>query len=442
MFKKHIKFTAFIGAMLSVSLLANSCISSGAYTIAAEARYPEMAKYPEGEMLPGFEDRYDAWRESIKSQRENFGAGENLGEFFTKTISKFLLGKDDENRIYSPLNVYMALAMLAEITDNESRDQILSLLNAEDIDALRAQAKKIWLANYSDDGAVTSILASSLWLNDTVKFKQDTLNSLADNYYASTYHGKMGSKGLNEALQKWLNEQTGGLLKDYVSGIELTPETVMALYTTIYFQAKWENEFLKSETKKQTFHAPSGDTECDFMNKSETYGIYYFGEKFGATRLGLKNSGSMYFILPDEGVTTEELLADSEALGFMVANGDFENSKSLRVNISMPRFDVKSKIDLSNGLKNLGITDCFNGSKADFSPLLEGGGVWLDRVNHGARVKVDEEGVEAAAYTEMLLCGAAMPPEDEMDFVLDRPFIFVITGSDDLPLFVGTVNNP
>ena len=89
------------------------------------------------------------------------------------------------------------------------------------------------------------------------------------------------------------------------------------------------------------------------------------------------------------------------------------------------------------------ITDCFDAKAANFSPLLDSGlGCWLDRVNHGARVKIDEEGVTAAAYTEMLLAGAAMPPKDEIDFILDRPFIFVITGSDGLPLFIGTVNNP
>ena len=55
---------------------------------------------------------------------------------------------------------------------------------------------------------------------------------------------------------------------------------------------------------------------------------------------------------------------------------------------------------------------------------------------------VDEEGVTAAAYTVILAPGASMPPEEEVDFVLDRPFLFAITGVDNLPLFVGLVNRP
>ena len=38
--------------------------------------------------------------------------------------------------------------------------------------------------------------------------------------------------------------------------------------------------------------------------------------------------------------------------------------------------------------------------------------------------------------------GAAMPPEEIINFKLDRPFLFVITGADSLPLFAGVVNHP
>ena len=54
-------------------------------------------------------------------------------------------------------------------------------------------------------------------------------------------------------------------------------------------------------------------------------------------------------------------------------------------------------------------------------------------------VEIDEEGVTAASFTAIIGAGATMPPEEEMDFVLDRPFAFVITGLDGLPLLTGTV---
>ena len=59
------------------------------------------------------------------------------------------------------------------------------------------------------------------------------------------------------------------------------------------------------------------------------------------------------------------------------------------------------------------------------------------------RVAIDEDGVTAVAYTLIVTKnGAAPPPDDEVDFVVDRPFLFLITGADDVPLFAGVVNQP
>ena len=54
---------------------------------------------------------------------------------------------------------------------------------------------------------------------------------------------------------------------------------------------------------------------------------------------------------------------------------------------------------------------------------------------------IDEEGCKAVAFTMLEYAGSPPPPDDFVDFVLDRPFIFVITSQVGLPLFVGVVNN-
>ena len=451
--KRMLKWTAPIAAMLVIALGIGILLGNGSGTILSanviyEAQYPEMAKYPGDDMLPGFESRYDQWSNDQRVRRGYFGAGKNLVGFIEKSTAEILLGSGKENRIYSPLNVYMALAMLAEITDGESRAQILKLLDSESIEGLRKQANSIWNANYSDDGSVTSILASSVWMDQNIAFNDQTMKTLAENYYASSYRGEMGSDEFNRVLQTWLNEQTGGLLKEYVSELALTPDTILALATTIYFQAKWTDEFSESETKTDIFHSASGDITTDFMKQTEWYGRYYWGEKFSATRKAFENSGHMYFILPDEGVSIDELLNDEEALSFICANGQWDNSKSLMVHLSVPKFDVSSKLNLQENLQNLGVTDCFIPDVSDYTPLLDQRAmdlekdIYLSKVEHGARVKIDEEGVSAAAYTVMALAGSAMPPTDEVDFVVDRPFIFVITGNDGQPLFIGIVNQP
>lgn len=415
-----------------------------------QAEYPEMAPYPdESDFIrsdgsfddEGFSKVYDAWydsRQALRSETDLSG----LHPFLNKSIPAFLSGAEGENRVYSPLNVYMALAMLSELTDGETRAQVLDLLGVKDLKALRAQTSALWNANYCDDGALTSILASSLWLNDTLDFVPKTLDILAETYHASTYQGVMGSDALNKALQNWLNEQTGGLLKEQAGEIELKDDTVLALATTLYYKARWDWEFFDGNNKKEPFHAPNGDLTCEFMHQSGS-STYYWGEKFSAVPKALIESGSMWLILPDEGVTPEALLQEQELYDFLSAGHEWSKSKFLVVNLGLPKFDVDSSLDLREGLKSLGIQDAFDPDRSDFTPIVKDiEGLFLSQAKHAARVTVDEEGCTAAAFTVMAAAGSAMPPDDEVDFQLDRPFLFVLTNRDGLPLFVGVVNTP
>ena len=240
---------------------------------------------------------------------------------------------------------------------------------------------------------------------------------------------------MDQALQAWLNEQTGDRLKEAAKSVKLSPETVFALVSTIYFKGRWDGEFNKNMTDDQVFHGAKGDVTVPMMHQSGT-DSYYYGNKFTSVQKSMTNAGQMVFILPDEGVTPEELLTDEQALAYMI-RGEAE-SKYLVVNASVPKFDVTSNLMLNETLQEMGIKDVFT-ARADFSPVSDDE-VVLDTVQHAARVTVDEEGVVAAAFTVMLTCGAAMPPEEEVDFVLDRPFIFLLKSNDGQILFAGIVN--
>ena len=91
----------------------------------------------------------------------------------------------------------------------------------------------------------------------------------------------------------------------------------------------------------------------------------------------------------------------------------------------------------------MGLTGIFHPLGNDFSSSVDSQTpVYLDSINQDTRVTIDEDGVVAASY--MILdfgAGAALPPDEIIDFILDRPFVFAIT-TGSVPIFVGTVNNP
>jgi serine protease inhibitor len=330
--------------------------------------------------------------------------------------------------------------MVTELTAGESRGQILGLLGAPDIDVLRQQVGAIWESTYTDNGHEISTLANSLWLEEGLRYQQDTMDSLAYHYYASVYQGDLGSQKINDSITAWINNHTGGFLKNATKNIQLSPETILALYSTIYFQAKWQDEFSKMNNTKDVFHTPNGDKTVTFMNKDLAQMYYYWGDRFGAVALSLKNGSRMWFVLPDEGYTPSDVLADGQYMQ-MVLQQDWENEKWMKVNLSVPKFDVNSTVDIKAGLQKMGVTDVFAEDRANFSELTGDVPIFLTAANQSVRVQIDEEGVKAAAYIEIPGAMSPAPPEEIIDFVLDRPFVFAIT-TDSIPLFVGTVNAP
>lgn len=434
------------------------------------AAYPEMHSYPRqddfysGENVDwekansAYNDAYDAWRKDMTALRTNADYTGLLDGFISRSTAQFLTGAGEENRVYSPLNVYMALAMLAETAGDSSRAQLLDLLQVDSIEALRTRAAALWRDHYRDDGVVTSILGSSLWLREDFTYSQEVMDTLAADYYASSFSGKMGSEAYNQALRDWLNAQTGGLLAEQAAGLEMSPDTVLALASTIYFKAAWNSEFNKERTETDRFHALAGDVDADFMHKT-LEDTYYWGDRFAAVQLHFRQGGSLWLILPDEGVSVDELLQSGEAMEFLLADkcgqwdetaqkttGAWPGQKHLQINLSMPRFDVSSDLDLIDGLKQLGVTDVFDMNVSNFDPLEASTDdpLYVGKAQHAARVTVDEEGCEAAAYTVTMVYGttAMAPPDEEVDFVLDRPFLFAVTGDSGLPLFTGVVNQP
>ena len=370
-------------------------------------------------------------------------ARSNLSSFYRESTERYISGAGEENRVWSPVNAYIALAMLAEVTDGESRQQILTALNTSSLETLRTQAGAVWEQVYQDDGHEICTLANSLWLNNSLSYDQATMDNLAYYHHASVYQTDFSSASAGKALQTWLNNNTGGMLKNYTGSSNLDPETVLSLASTIYFQAKWTSEFSAANNTQGLFHSPGGDITCTFMNKKETQTNYYWGESYGAVALTMKNDASMWLILPDEDKTVDDVLAEGEYLDrIVVGTEEVENSKYVKVNLSLPKFDISSGGNIQDLFMELGITDIFDIYASDFTAITSDSPVVVSAVNQAARVMIDEQGVKAATYIEIPGCGAAAPPDEIIDFILDRPFLFVIADYNGNPLFVGVVNTP
>ncbi len=444
--RQRIIFRSAVAAVLAAAVGLGVFLTPGKVNAKAVALpgEPRLTVYKSHDEFKD-DDEWKAYTESYKAEQNKRSAlakaaKNDLLPFFTNANREFLTGDDGENKLWSPINAYIGLAMLTELTAGESKQQLMNLLGAQSSKVLRQQVSAVWETIYNDSDNERSTLANSLWMQEGGEYEQNTMDALAYYYYACVYQGNLGSQKINEAIGTWLDNNTAGLLKKYTGQIELDPNTVLALYSTINFQSKWQDEFSAKANTDGTFHGSKGDQTVTYMNKKEAQMDYYWDEDFAAIALRLKNGSTMWFILPDEDKTTADVLS-SGRYQELVSGGEWENKKYMKVNLSVPKFDVSGQIKLDDGLKNLGVTDIFDPDQADFSAIVSDDPLYAQRINQAVRVEIDEEGVKAAAYIEIPMNGAAAPPEEIVDFVLDRPFLFVISNSG-LPMFAGVVNEP
>lgn len=78
-------------------------------------------------------DWWDSYRElTAKSAELQSGM-----DAYYQNLMKQMLVSEDENTVCSPINLYIAFGMLAETSDGNTRQQILDMLGAQDMDTLR-----------------------------------------------------------------------------------------------------------------------------------------------------------------------------------------------------------------------------------------------------------------------------------------------------------------
>lgn len=406
---------------------------------------PEMLPYPlDQENWQQWREQENAWRLCRLALHDApEGYADSLVDFWSQSIPIYLSDNGGDNAVYSPISLYMALSMLAQTTGGDSRQEILDLLGADSMESLAQQAQQVFKNQYENDGVHTSILANSLWLDDAYAFSQDAAKQLADTFYASVYQGALETPEMNVALKDWLNAQTGGLLKDSISDLDAMDElTALVIASTINYRCKWLDGFNADKNTQDIFYGTGGEQTVTYMHQANETSSYVWGEDFTATSIALDDGSRMWLILPDEGYTPEDLLRNGNALD-MIFSKNNPNKRSVIVNLSVPKFDISGDLDLLAGLQEMGIIQVTKPEQANFSGICAyDQGVYLGSAQQGVRVSIDEDGLTGVAYTILEAPGKGMPTGEEVDFVLDRPFLFVVESGDGLPLFTGIVNQP
>jgi len=245
-----------------------------------------------------------------------------------------------------------------------------------------------------------------------------------------------------DEINEWVKGKTEKRITGLIPPGSLTPDTRLVLANAVHFIGKWHHQFGKSLTQPGSFTRLDGEQVEAQMMHQETDLDYAEGDTWQAVSLPYELGGcDMVIVLPRAGrfAEVEEMLTGP---GFSSLVGKI---KSRKVRLTMPRFTFTCPYRLNDTLIALGMGSAF-GDTADFSGMSSEPGLFITEVRHKAFVRVDEEGTEAAAATEVGMAGAAPPmpkPEEPVEFTADRPFVFLIRDRHSgAVLFVGRVMDP
>ncbi|MBU3142842.1 serpin family protein [Clostridium sp. CF012] len=381
-------------------------------------------------------DDYDSRSEVMEENSIDESYKKALNKFSFSSASKILSGQS-KNISYSPTSLYMTLSLASIGANGVTQDEIFSVLGAsgKGINYLSEQNSKLFRLMYSDNKIGKLKIANSLWLEKNISFKNTFIDNAVRNFYASIYNVDFSDDNSAKLMSKWVSENTNGILSPKMS---IDKNQIMSIINTIYFKDEWVDLFDENNTKPDTFYfSDGGEIKGDFMNRTYAAHSYVKGDGFTSASLGLKNSSSMMFILPDKGMSVDDLLSTPEKTALLF---DEKEIKSGKVIFQIPKFSFGNSLDLNNTLKIMGIKSAFQ-PEADFSGISQGA-AFISNIKQQTHIAIDEKGVEATAFTKIDYDGSAAPKENVAKMILDRPFIFVIKSANDMILFIGVVNNP
>ena len=297
---------------------------------------------------------------------------------------------------------------------------------------------RAWLAALPEEDGALSI-ANSLWFRDSemLTVEESFLEANALWYGADVYEAPFDDATVSD-VNAWVDYHTGGMIPAILEEI---PENAMVyLVNALAFDGRWETPYREYQVRAGTFTREDGTVrEAELMYSTEDWYLSD-GKAQGFLKYYEGCDYAFAALLPPEGVPLADYIAslDGERLARVLDGAGREE-----VRAAIPKFEMAYSAELSRALQDMGMTDAFTPSAADFSAMgwSERGPLFITQVLHRTFLSVDEEGTRAAAAT-VVATGDSGEPVEPKKVYLDRPFLCLLldcgTG---LPLFLGAVTD-
>jgi serine protease inhibitor len=338
---------------------------------------------------------------------------------FTLALQDTLAPKG--NVVWSPFSVASALALLARGAEGTTKDELVSLLlgdkgaQVEGLIRLLDKAEHLAEPREDQDPPVVAV-ANTLWADKRITVRPEFADALAKMPSGSVRPAPFSEdpEGARKLINSDVAKTTRELIPDLLPAGTIKHDTVAALVNALYLKVGWLHKFEETATEPRPFHTPAGVVRVPTMWISESLG---YARTSGWQVIGLPAIGGVraVVLLPD-GELPE---IDAATLQQLV-----DAPKRRKVTLRMPKLHLKLQAELTTVLTNLGVrtvfTDDANLSGISADPLA------VQAVIHETVLKIDEQGLEGAAATAVMMRALSMTVEQPIEVNVDRPFLLLV----------------
>ncbi len=347
---------------------------------------------------------------------------------------------EQKNTMISPLSVSLALAMVYNGTEGNTKRQMEEMLHKSNLspEDINQSYKDLVAGLSSHDPKVELSISNAIFYRNTFPVKNNFI-STNQTYYNAEVTGLDFTKSA-ETLSKvngWVSTKTKGKIDKIID--QVNTDDVMYLLNAIYFNGEWKYRFDTSETSDRTFTKEDKSViQVPTMTIENSFNIYSH-QNFQLLEMPYGSGKySMLIFLPASGKNTGDVISllNPENIDNWLQSLSLQKKK-----VYLPKFEFKFDNSLVDELKVLGMTDAFIDSKANLTGISEAAKLVISEVMHKSYIKVDERGTEAAAVTGITIGTTSVGPDNS--YRVDHPFVFAIRESDTKAiLFIGKVMNP
>ena len=336
----------------------------------------------------------------------------------------FRQARNEENCILSPLSITYALGMLNNGAAGQTQQEINEVLGFGDADAINLFCRKMLTESGTLDKETRVDIANNIYVNSHLGFElKEPFVQKANDFYDVQPEARDFYDGITrDVINKWGKDHTEGMIEEVISKDEFYEDAVSYLLNALYFKGTWETQFDPDNTQDEPFNGGDDVPMMHIPRVNPMSGAmfdYTENELYQAIKLPYGNGAYlMTVILPQQDKTIEDVLGQMDG-----QNWQF-NGRSTIVDLKLPRFETNTSVDLKPVMSALGMPTAFNSDLADFSDFCNIP-TYIALMKQVAKIKVNEQGTEAAAVTIIGVEVSGMP--DIADFHATRPFLYLIS---------------